>query len=460
MTTFLDSVETAIDVVEFLQKAGYQAVFAGGCVRDMLLGIVPNDIDIATSATPEQVEALFPKTVAVGKSFGVIRVIVDEDEFEVATFRKDSETSDGRRPDSVKFSSMEEDAKRRDLTINALFLDPIADKIYDFVGGQLDLKARNIRFVGNPDERIEEDKLRLLRVIRFAARGGWHVDAATHNAVLRNAFKVVAVSKERIADELTKILTHKNAWQGFRALQDHNLWEYTVPEIAKLLFCTQDPKWHPEGDVFTHTELMLKNASEGLVNNKVLAWAIVLHDIAKPNTWSNEGGKITAHGHAEVGAKVAREILEGLRFDTKTIDSIVWIVENHMKLFNFKDMKQANRMKIIANENFDNLLELHRLDCVSSNGNLESFEFTKHIKESTPATQIRPERLIDGNDLIALGMKPGKDFKVILEGINDQQREGKVKTRDEALNALRLSVQLYAADEFAATGKNENFTAK
>lgn len=433
MNSIIDTIESAVDVCEILQNAGHQAVIAGGAVRDFLLGIAPKDIDIATSATPEQVEALFPKTVAVGKSFGVIRVLYDGEEFEIATFRKDSKDGDGRRPDSVEFSSMEEDAKRRDLTINALFFDPIGDKIYDFVGGQADLKARHIRFVGNPQERIDEDKLRMLRVIRFASRGGWVMDKATGLAVAENISKISVVSKERIADELTKILTHKNAHIGFNMMQNAGIWSHVLPAISELFYCKQDPKWHPEGDVGAHTALMLKNAGEKLVNNPVLAWAIVLHDIAKPATFAvNEKGNITAHGHAELGAKMAREILNNLRFDGKTVDAVVDIVEQHMKLFAFKDMKQATRMKLIAGNNFDNLLELHRLDCISSNGNLDTYNFIVHVRESTPPSQIKPEKLFDGNDLIKLGLKPSPLFRNILEAVLDEQREGRITTKEKA----------------------------
>ncbi len=438
----LDTVEAATDVIEVLQDAGHEAVFAGGCVRDLLLGVEPKDFDIATSASPEQVEALFPKTVAVGKAFGVIRVLHDGEEFEVATFRTDSKTSDGRRPNSVKFSSMKEDAMRRDLTINALFLDPISDKLHDFVSGQADLKARVIKFVGNPEERIEEDKLRILRVIRFASRGGWHLDEATALAVKRNAHNIIVVSAERIADELTKILTQKTAHIGFRMLKDFGLWSWIMPQVSELAKCHQDPKWHPEGDVFTHTELMLRNASDKLVNNPVLAWGIVMHDIGKPATRGlSADGRITNHGHAEKGALMARELLNKLRFDGETVNNVVELVERHMTFFDVRQMKQSTRMKLIASKNFANMLELHRLDCVSSNGDLDTYEFIRHIQESTPVTQIRPENLVTGHDLIAAGMKPGKDFKAILESIADMQREGAITSREQALEEMKRKIE-------------------
>lgn len=434
MSDIVDQIETAVDVCQILHDAGHQAVLAGGCVRDMILGVEPHDIDIATSATPDQVEALFPKTVAVGKSFGVIRVQYEDYEFEVATFRNDGQYSDGRRPDSVKFSSIQEDALRRDFTVNAIFFDPIADKFIDFVFGERDIKNRVIRFVGNPFERIQEDKLRMLRFVRFSSRGkwNWHVDSA--NAVRRHAHEIGVVSPERIGEELTKILTDPSAFIGFRTLQDFGFWSYILPQVSELKKCNQDPKWHPEGDVFVHTQLMLENAGENLRNNPVLAWAIIMHDIGKPATYAvNEKGRITAHGHAEVGARMAAELLPKLRFDNKTIEKIVWIVENHMKLFDFKNMKQATRMKLIANENFDNLLELHRLDIASSNKDFTSYEFIKHVRESTPISQIKPERLIDGKDVMALGLPPGKLIGKILDAVADEQREGRIQTKEQAL---------------------------
>ena len=442
MNDIVESIESAAEVVEILQKAGYQAVFAGGCVRDFLLEVEPNDIDIATSATPDQVEALFPKTVAVGKSFGVIRVQHSDYEFEVATFRKDSKESDGRRPDSVEFSNMFEDAQRRDLTINAMFFDPFGDKYIDYVGGQTDLNRKMICMVGNPAERIAEDKLRLLRVVRFASRMGWNIESRTRKALQEFGQDIVVVSPERMGEELTKILTDKRAHVGFGMLKEFGFWTYIMPQISELKECAQDPKWHPEGDVFVHTQLMLKNAGQNLRDNAVLAWAIVMHDIGKPATYAiGPKGNITAHGHAEKGARMAEELLPKLRFDTKTIQKVVWIVENHMKLFDFKNMKQASRMKLIANENFDNLLELHRLDCLSSNGDLSSYEFIKHIQSSTPISQIKPERLIDGKDVMAMGVKPGKMVGKILEEIADQQREGKVTTKEQAVRFAQALIE-------------------
>ena len=434
MNSTTDTIESALDIIECLQNAGFEAVFCGGAVRDFILGIEPHDIDIATSATPDEVEALFPKTVAVGKSFGVVRVLIDEEEFEVATFRKDSNDSDGRRPNSVSFSSMKEDALRRDLTVNALFFDPIADKIFDFVGGQEDIKARHIRFVGKPDARIEEDKLRMLRVARFGSRGGWVIGRETKEAVIRNASGVTNVSAERIADELTKIFTQKTAHLGLSMLRDLGLLQHVLPRVAALSSCVQDKKNHPEGDVFTHVVQMLKAAGENLIGNPVLAWGIILHDIAKPDTRAvREDGHITFHGHAEKGAEIAREILTQLRFDGKTIDAVVDLVKQHDRFFDVKGMKGSTRLRFISAPGFDNLLELHRCDCVGSNGDVSLYDYVLQVRASTPLSQIRPEKFVDGHDLIAMGFKPGKLFKEITEAVENEQREGRVFNKEDAI---------------------------
>jgi tRNA nucleotidyltransferase/poly(A) polymerase len=396
MSRICETIETAVDVIERLQNAGHVAVFAGGCVRDFILEVEPNDIDIATSASPEQVEALFEKTVAVGKSFGVIRVIFDDEEFEVATFRKDSPNGDGRRPDSVEFSSMEEDAKRRDLTINALFFDPINDKIHDFVGGQADIKARNIRFVGNPDERIQEDKLRMLRVIRFASRGGWVLNQATANAVVRNAQNVKVVSAERIADELSKIFCQPKGYIGYEKLKDFCLWEHVLGGVA-----------YDQG-----IRDALRHVQNDIIGNKVAAWSIVLS-----------------------GCKNAREVLNGLRFDGDTVSRVCRVIENQAMFDNAKILKGSERMKLIAEKDFDISLILLR----ALNGGLRTAiaNYLVDVKNSTPAGQIHPEKFVDGNDLIAMGVKPGKQIAKILQIIADEQREGRITNRDTAMEKAR-----------------------
>ena len=394
MSRIAETIETAVDVIERLQNAGHQAMFAGGCVRDMLLGVEPKDFDIATSATPDQVEALFEKTVAVGKSFGVIRVIHDGEEFEVATFRSDGQYTDGRRPDEVKFSGMLEDARRRDLTVNALFFDPISDKIHDWVFGEQDLKDRIIRFVGNPYDRIEEDKLRLLRVIRFASRGGWVVNKDTAQAVKAGAAKVTSVSKERIADELTKIFCNKNAFVGYSNLSAYGLWEHVLPDVPCV----------------TRQHNMLRNAGEKLVNNKVLAWAIIL---------------------SAVSSEKARNIMADLRFDNKTIAEVVNILDTSAAMIDAKNLRSLERTKLIANKDFHNMM-----DFLWAGDYKQAHAYLTHVRESTPANQLNPDNLIDGNDLIDKGWKPGKAFKEILAKVKDEQREGRITTREQALSFL------------------------
>jgi poly(A) polymerase len=440
--------EGAILICKILQANNHQAVIAGGAVRDMILGVEPHDIDIATSATPDEVEALFEHTVAVGKSFGVIRVIVAapsnlhaKEEYEVATFRTDSKSGDGRRPDNVTFSNMENDALRRDISINGLFYDPIGGKLYDYVNGIKDIENETICMIGNPVERINEDKLRMLRVIRFATRYGWAVDVNTFCAVAAEAAKIVEISKERIAEELTKILTCENAAMGFNLLS--LFWPHLIPEIAELdgTRGAQDSKWHPEGNVTSHVHLMLKNAGKKLIGNKVLAWSILLHDIAKPQTFAIIDGRITNRGHADLGAEMAERILTNLRFDAAFVKSVTSIVKNHMKFFVARQMKRSTRLKMIADKDFKNALELHYLDCISSNGNIDSYICFLEEMERTPLYQLFPLKLVDGNDLIALGMKPGAKFREILETIRDEQREGNIATREAALTRMKQLVE-------------------
>lgn len=395
MSKIIDTIELAADICEILQNSGHQAVFCGGCVRDLLLGIEPNDIDIATSANPNQVQALFPRNVEVGKSFGVIRVIHEDEEFEIATFRKDSKSGDGRRPDSVEFSSMEEDAKRRDLTINGMFLDPIENVIHDFVGGQEDLKCRQIRLIGNPLERIEEDKLRLLRVIRFASRGGWVMNKGTYEAVIQNADQISVVSKERIGEELTKILTHKSAAKGYELLN-----ELRFLEILNL-------------PANLRTFNMLKSVANDL--NRVLAWSIICRSEQEPQIIS---------------------ILEGLRFDSKTVKSVVNTVRLKHELCLFKQKSVAERTKILIHSDFETAMKLFEL-----NVEKEAVEFVRHFQKSTPISQLKPESLVTGKDLIAMGFKPNSKFKIVLEFIDEQQREGKITDKDAALSEARKKME-------------------
>lgn len=432
----IKSNKKALSIVQTLTDKGHIAVYAGGCVRDHLLGIEPNDIDIATDATPDQIEALFDKTVAVGKAFGVIVVLIDEEEFEVATFRKDSGYSDGRHPDSVTFTSMQEDAQRRDLTINGLFYDPIADKIYDYVGGQEDLKNHGIRLIGDPVKRIEEDKLRLLRVIRFAARFNFRIASNTYWAVTEYAKEITTVSAERIADEMTKILRVKDISLAFYFLEDTGLLKAILPEIYAMIDCEQPPEFHPEGDVYTHTiqalSLLEDNASDELL------WGTLLHDVGKPPTQTFED-RIRFSGHDGAGTPIAEGILRRLKFSNEFITHVCALVENHMKFSAADKMRKSKLKRFLGLPKFEEHLELHRVDCMSSHGGLEHYEFVKEklkTYEATPeeVTVDKLPRIITGHDLISMGYEIGPIFRDILTAVEDQQLEGTITTKEQAIS--------------------------
>lgn len=436
--------DKAFYIVQTLAEQGFQAVYAGGCVRDLLLGFEPHDIDIATNARPDEIEALFPKTVAVGKAFGVIVVIIDDEEFEVATFRSDGEYSDGRRPDSVSFSSLEEDAKRRDLTINGMFYDPLTKQIIDVVGGQTDLEQKTIRLIGSPTERIKEDKLRLMRVVRFAARLGFKIEFSTYLAVMQHASEISTISVERIADEMTKILRVEDKQRALGLLFDTKLLHAFLPEIVVMKGCEQPPQFHPEGCVFTHTVLALsmlpKDASDTLL------WGTFLHDVGKPSTQTFED-RIRFSGHDSKGKVIAEEILRRLKFSNEFIEQVVSLVENHMK-FTAVDRMRVSKLKRFLNlPKFDEHMELHRVDCESSHGGLEHYEFVKEKMktfEATPETTKLDKlpRIVTGHDLIAMGYPKGKLFRTILEDVEDQQLEEQIFSRDEALEYIKRTYQL------------------
>jgi putative nucleotidyltransferase with HDIG domain len=431
----IKSNKKALSIVETLARNGFIAVYAGGCVRDHLLNLEPHDIDIATDATPDQIETLFEKTVAVGKAFGVIVVILDGEEFEVATFRKDSESSDGRHPDSVTFTSMEEDAKRRDLTINGLFYDPMADKVYDFVDGVRDINRGVIRLIGDPDKRVEEDRLRLLRVIRFAARLNFGIDHYTYRTVMNHAHMIMTVSRERIADEMTKILRVENTTVAFEYLDQTGLLKAILPEISAMIGCEQPPEFHPEGDVYTHTMLALSlledNASDTLL------WGTLLHDVGKPPTQTFED-RIRFSGHDGVGTKIAEEILRRFKFSNDFIEHVCALVENHMKFSAAEKMRVSKLKRFFALPKFDEHMELHRVDCESSHGGTEHYEFVKEklkTYEATPeeVTVAKLPRIFTGHDLIEMGYVVGPIFRDILTDVEDHQLEGTITTKEQAI---------------------------
>jgi len=422
----------ARSIVVRLAEAGHVALFAGGCVRDRLLGRECHDIDIATSATPRQVQGLFPRTVAVGAQFGVIVVLEAGHEFQVATFRADGLYVDGRRPESVQFSTPEQDAARRDFTVNGLFYDPLADKILDFVGGREDLERRVIRAIGNPLDRLREDKLRLLRAVRFAATLGFEVDPATWSAVQRQAPDIGAVSEERIRDELVKIFLSPTRVRGLDLLDSSGLLAEILPEVATLHGCEQPPEFHPEGDVFILTRIML-----GLLGDTVsvpLVLSVLFHDIGKPPTSVvDPTGRIRFNGHEHVGADMTRRTMQRLRFSNDIIEDTVAMVKNHMAFKDVQHMRVAKLKRFLARPTINDELELHRVDCTSSHGMLDNLDFLVERRVAFAHEPLIPEPLVTGHDLIAQGRRPGPEFKEILDAVQTVQLEGGLATRESAL---------------------------
>jgi len=434
----------AAEIVSILRKQGHQAYLAGGCVRDLLLSREPADYDIATDATPQQVMQIFPQTYAVGEQFGVVLVPESESDgttgvparqgttVEVATFRSDVGYSDGRHPDEVRFTkSPQEDVQRRDFTINGMMLDPATNEVLDFVGGQDDLKAGIVRAIGDPNRRFTEDKLRMLRAVRFAARFDYKIDPATMSAIQKLAPKIHQVSCERVREELTKMLTEGQARQAFELLDATKLLPEVLPEIAAMKGVQQPPQYHPEGDVFVHTLLLIKKLPAGA--SKTLAWGALLHDVGKPATFRIAPDRIRFDGHVEVGVKMAAEILRRLRFSNHETDQILALVDNHMRFGAVQRMKQSTLKKFLRLPAFEEHLELHRIDCLSSHGQLDAYEYTREQLRSMPPEAIRPTPLITGRDLIEAGYEPGPRFKEVLTAVEDAQLEGRLASREAAM---------------------------
>jgi poly(A) polymerase len=424
--------QLATDIVRRLQAAGFAAFWVGGCVRDSLLGREPGDYDIATSAPPEKIEQLFPHTVPVGRKFGVIIVVEAEQQFQVATFRAEANYRDGRRPETVVFADARADAERRDFTINGLFFDPTAEKLHDWVGGEADLRSKVIRTIGPPEERFAEDHLRLLRAVRFAAQLGFEIERATFAAVQVHAAKIRLISAERVQDELLKLFRPPHATRGLELLHSSGLLEHILPEIAAAVSCEQSPDFHPEGSVFNHLCLMLKQLPPDAPPS--LPWAVLLHDVAKPVTASRdpETGSIHFYGHEKVGAKMAEEILERLRFPRKQIEEVATAVRFHMQFKDAPKMRKSTLRRLLLRETFPLELALHRLDCLGSHGMLDVYDFlVTQAEELANQPQIRPP-LLTGNDLIALGMKPGPALGAVLNEIREKQLQDELKTSEEA----------------------------
>ena len=424
--------DIVLDLLRRLQKAGHEAYLVGGCVRDELRGMAPQDYDMATSARPEEVEALFPQTHAVGKSFGVILVVEHGHTFEVATFRAESDYTDGRRPNTVTFSDAQTDASRRDFTVNGLFMDPLSDTVHDWVGGQEDLEKRRLRTIGHPTERFNEDHLRLLRAVRLAAQLDFEIDPATFAAVRDMADHINRVSAERIRDELLKLFRPPYAARGLDLLHESGLLAQVLPELLPTVTCEQSPDYHPEGTVYDHIRLMLsKLPAEASVE---LPWTALLHDIAKPVTQSEcEEGRIHFYGHEKIGADMAQQILQRLRFPNVEIEAIVQTVRYHMQFKDAPKMRKATLRRMLMRPTFELELEQHRLDCLGSHGLMDIYDF---IREQQTVLQEKPlllEPLISGCDLIELGIEPGPALGQLLDAVRDQQLAETFSTREEAL---------------------------
>ena len=423
----------AQEIVKILSDVGFKAYWAGGCVRDMVMGIEPMDYDIATDARPEQVIKLFKKTIPVGASFGVVKVLYDDFEFEVATFRSDGAYIDGRRPEDVHFSTEKEDAFRRDFTINGIFYDPTYEKIIDYVNGQADIKNNIIRTINDPKDRFSEDRLRLIRAVRFAAGFQFEIEPYTYNTIKELADTIFQVSAERIRDELCKMLTGVHPANSIQLLDEVGMLKVILPEVTAMKGIKQPEEFHPEGDVWEHTMLMLKNMSSPTPE---MALGVLLHDVGKPPTFSIED-RIRFNNHCEIGARITEEIGDRLRLSKKQIEHISELVLHHLRFKDVQKMRESKLKRFLRLPNFAEHLELHRLDCLACHGNLNNLEFCKHKLLELKPEEIKPKPLINGHNLIAMGYKAGPLFKQILTLVEDAILEGQIRTHDDAVKFVQ-----------------------
>jgi poly(A) polymerase len=424
----------ARSIVAQLRAAGHQAYLVGGCVRDLLLGRTPNDFDVATDARPDRVSELFERSEQVGVHFGVVLVRENTSQVEVATFRSDASYSDGRRPDAVRFEiDPRQDVMRRDFTINALLLDPDTNQVLDFTGGQEDLRRRVVRAIGDPEERFQEDHLRLIRAVRFAARLGFEIEPGTMAALRRLHHLIEKVSPERVREELARILTEGGARRGFELLDETGLLADILPEVAAMKGVAQPPEFHPEGDVWTHTLLLLEKLRHPTVT---LAAGALLHDVGKPPTF-RVADRIRFDGHVEEGVRLAHGILTRLRFSSDQTAQIEALIANHMRFKDAGQMRESTMKRFLRMENFAEHLELHRLDCLSSNGKLDTYKRVRTRLAELGEEDLRPKPLLTGRDLIEQGYQPGPSFAKMLAAVEDAQLEARVQSKEEALALVR-----------------------
>ena len=425
--------EGALHIHDILAAEGFRTYFAGGAVRDLLLNRRFDEIDIATAAPPDVVERLFPRTIGVGREFGVVVAVVGGTNYEIATFRAESGYTDGRRPDQVRFTHARQDALRRDFTVNALFLDPVTGKVIDYTNGRKDLDRGLIRTVRDPLLTFGEDKLRVLRAIRFACQLGFRIDGPTYDGVTRYAHRLSQISRERIRDELLKILCGPAPARGLSLLSDSGVLEEVLPEVFDMHGVMQPPAFHPEGDVFQHTRLMFS-----LVRNlsPTLALAVLFHDVGKPGTFAF-GDRIRFDGHAELGARMAEEICRRLKLSGVQIQQVARLVKDHLRFMHVRQMRESTLRRFLRTEGFEEHLELHRLDCLASHGDLSNYDFCREKLNELDREALAPPPLINGHDLIALGLEPGPLFSEILKQAEDLQLEGILTARDDALSWVR-----------------------
>ena len=426
----------ATGVVRRLAEAGFRAVFAGGCVRDMLLELQPQDYDVATSATPDRIQALFPRNVSVGVAFGVVCVLSDGEspmQVEVATFRGETTYSDGRHPDRVCFTDEVEDVKRRDFTVNGLLFDPLKNEVLDHVGGRRDLERKVIRAIGDPKRRFEEDRLRMLRAVRFASALGFEIDGLCLSAIKEYASGITVISAERIRDELSGMLTGPNSRRAFELLKKTRLLKHILPEVEALEGVPQPAQFHPEGDVWQHTLALLEGLDRAPLT---LAWGVLLHDVGKPPTLER-ADRIRFNEHERVGAEMTARIMARLKYSNEETERVLDLVRQHMVFKDAHHMRPATLKRFLRQPHFDEHLELHRLDCLASHGSLEAYDFCTAELQKQSVETLRPPPLLTGSDLIALGLTPGPQFKTILSAVEDRQLEGTLRDKEEALKYVR-----------------------
>ncbi|HEY1268469.1 MAG TPA: CCA tRNA nucleotidyltransferase [Candidatus Binatia bacterium] len=426
--------EKAVAIIERLKQAGFEAYFAGGSVRDMLLGRDPDDYDIATAARPEDIRKIFPRTLEVGAQFGIILVLSDGDAFEVATFRYDGPYLDGRRPSEVRYAGLEEDIRRRDFTVNGLMYDPLEDRLIDLVGGRDDLSRRRIRAIGDAHARFQEDRLRMIRAARFSASLGFEIERDTLDAIRAEAAHITQVSWERIGEEITRILTEGGARRGFEIMDATGLLPHILPEIAAMHGVEQSPDYHPEGDVFVHTMLVLEKLAEPA---ETVAYGALLHDVAKPVTAGRNEQRITFYGHTEQGAEMAVAILKRLKRSRSVWERVAYIVKSHLRPVQAPKMRVSTLKRFLGEPGIHELLEVVRLDALASNGDLQYYDFCRQRMAELKHEEIHPPPLVTGKDLIALGLEPGPMFHEILDRIKEAQLEGELRDRQAALEWVK-----------------------